>query len=166
MAKHDNIREIGGGRWFAEAAADNGSECRGFVPASDYPSQDEIQAALERARLLRARAFAELTGGIGHGLASSIVAGSRWVTARVAVRVAEAFRRRRLYRRTVFALSGLDDRQLKDIGVSRSDIHGTAWRVSRATYSEPCGDETLPGSAVVPLETSSEPARQETPLAA
>ena len=48
-----------------------------------------------------------------------------------------AWRVWRRYRACVQQLSELSDMELTDIGLSRSGIHGVAWRVSRDAAADP-----------------------------
>lgn len=76
----------------------------------------DVLSIVQTARTRRAEFIADL-------LASSLKAFGRWSGLRT---LFVALRRRLQHRRTLMALTQLDDRLLKDIGVSRAEIDATA----------------------------------------
>ena len=112
-------------------------------PAARVPqvTPADIAAGLVNARELRAWAFREFS--------LDVASFARNLFQAVLVKVRQA----RAYRATVRDLGALDDRQLRDIGVSRGDIHYIARTVA---YGEPRTEPVKPVAA--------EPAQVEQPV--
>lgn len=101
-----------------------------------------LQALVARGRRLRAEAFRAALGKAARPVLRLARAG--WSAARAAAR---RYRDRRKRRLAIAELQDLDDRTLKDIGLSRGDIA----RLVRQLHQRLPVEEATPGAEVVPL---------------
>lgn len=79
------------------------------------------------------------TGPSARGIPRALVGLLRW-----GILVAEAARRWRREEAAVRALSALDERTLRDIGIRRDDIRSVAAAVAEGRYHRPPGFEVPP----------------------
>ena len=105
-----------------------------------------LQALVARGRRLRAEAFRAALGKAARPILRPILRLARagWSAARAAAR---RYRDRRKRRLAIAELQDLDDRTLKDIGLSRGDIA----RLVRQLHQRLPVEEATPGAEVVPL---------------
>lgn len=92
------------------------AELAALESAKGSGSDIDIEALLREARIMRAQVVSELFGKA-----------LRWLGTSLGLhQMGEQLARRRLYRRTLAALSRLDDRELADIGISPTELRSAA----------------------------------------
>lgn len=97
-----------------------------------YVTHVEIAQAVARGRRLHAHFCRQAASTL---IARPVRASARWV-ARVAGKTTEKLRREQAVRATIKALARLDDSQLRDVGVRRSDILYVARTLAYANRRE------------------------------